>query len=149
MGWSRDRKVLAALAGVYVLALLVLVSGPWGWELNRLTVRLYVAFRYDWPIAPDWASPSDYGFLLNILLFMPLGALAVLLSRRSWWLVTLAAALGSSAIEVVQWLFLVRDGDVNDVVANTLGALLGTVAVTLPGRLRSRRAGRPGSPRPR
>lgn len=143
MGWLRDRRVQAALVAGYAVALVVIVTGPWGWALNRLTVALYVQFRYDWPIAPDWAGPGDYGFGLNILLFVPMGALAVLTTRWPWWVVTIAAALASAAIEVVQSLFLTRMGDVNDVVANTLGALVGAVAVSALRRLGWRRAGRP------
>ena len=149
MSGSGERRVVVALAVAYVLALGVLVTAPWGWQLNRLTVRLYVLFRYDWPIAPDWASPHHYGFILNIALFVPLGVIAVLLTRWSWWRVVLAAAAVSTAIEVAQWLFLDRVGDRADVLANTLGALLGAGAVSLLARLRSRRAGRPGRRRPR
>ncbi|WP_210649308.1 VanZ family protein [Nocardioides sp. SYSU D00065] len=149
MSGSGERRILVALATAYVLALGVLVTAPWGWQLNRLTVRLYVLFRYDWPIAPDWASPDHYGFALNVVLFVPLGVIAALLTRWSWWRVVLAAALASTAIEVVQWLFLDRVGDEADVAANTLGAALGAGAVSLLARLRSRRAGRPGRRRPR
>jgi len=149
VGWLRGRRVQAALLGAYLVALLVIVIGPWGWALNRLTVALYVQFRYDWPIAPAWAGPEHYGYLLNILLFVPMGALAVGITRRPWWLVTLAAALASSAIEVAQSLFLARLGDVHDVVTNTLGALIGAVAVSVLRRPGWRRAGRPAPPRRR
>lgn len=143
MGWLRDRRVVVAVASVYLAGLVVLVAGPWGWALNRLTVRFYVFFRYDWPVAPDWAGPEHYGVLLNVLLFVPVGALAVLLLHRPWWWVTVVAASGSAAIEVVQALFLARVGDPRDVVANTLGAAIGALVVSTLVRLRSRRAGRP------
>ena len=149
MGWLRDRRVRAALLVAYLVALVAIVIGPWGWALNRLTVALYVQFRYDWPVAPAWARPEHYGYLLNILLFVPMGALAVVITRRPWWLVTLAAALASSAIEIVQSLYLTRFGDPNDVVANTLGALIGAVAVSVLRRPGWRRAGRPAPPRRR
>jgi len=149
VGWWGDRGVRVALAASYALALAVLVLGPWGWALNRLTVALYVQFRYDWPIAPDWAAPEDYGVLLNVLLFVPLGALAALLIGRPWWWVTAAAALASGLVELAQWQWLAREGSWTDVVANTLGALVGAVAVSLLARRGSRRAGRSGSPRPR
>jgi glycopeptide antibiotics resistance protein len=149
VAWLRDRRVQAALVVAYVVALVVIVTGPWGWALNRLTVALYVQFRYDWPVAPDWAGPEHYGFGLNILLFVPMGALAVLTTRWSWWTVTIAAALASTGIEVVQSLFLTRFGDVKDIVANPLGALVGAVAVSALRRLGWRRAGRPAPPRRR
>ena len=59
MGWMRDRRVLAALATGYAVALVVLVGGPWGWALNRLTVACYVQLRHDWPIAPDTPTIVD------------------------------------------------------------------------------------------
>ena len=120
---------MVALAA-YVLGLVVLLAGPWGWVLNRLTVRLYVFFRYDWPIAPDAALPEHYGVLLNVLLFVPLAALGVLVVARPWWWVVLLAAAGSALAEVVQGLWLAREGDWRDVVANTAGALLGAVAAS-------------------
>jgi glycopeptide antibiotics resistance protein len=147
VGWVRDRRVVAALAVAYVVALAVLVTAPWGWQLNRLTVDLYVLFHYDWPIAPDWVTPGYYGALLNLLMFVPLGALAVLLTGRAWWLVTIAAAAASGLIELSQRAWLARVGDWHDVVANTLGALLGAVVVSLLARAGSRRACRPASPR--
>ncbi len=149
MGWLGDRRVRVALVASYAVALAVLVLGPWGWALNRLTVSLYVQFRYDWPIAPDWVAPEDYGVLLNVLLFVPLGALVVLLTGRPWWWVSAAAALVSGLVELAQWQWLARVSSWTDVLANAVGALVGAVAVSLLARPGSRRAGRSGSPRPR
>ena len=143
-----DRRFLAALVTAYVVGLAVVVTSPWGWELNRLTVRLYVFFRVDWPIAPESIGPEHYGVLLNVLLFMPLGVLLAAATGRPWWWVGLAALAGSALAELVQWGWLARDGSWSDVVANTLGGLVGAVAVSLLGRPRSRRAGRRGRRRP-
>jgi glycopeptide antibiotics resistance protein len=139
----RDRRVLAALAVAYGVALAVLVGGPWGWALNRLTVWFYVQFRYRWPIAPDWALPEHYGVLLNVLLFVPVGVLLVAALRLPWWAATALAACGSAGIELVQGLFLAREASLTDVVANTVGALLGAVAVSLLRRRHRRRSRRP------
>ena len=146
----RDHRMLVVTSVAYAVGLGVLVAGPWGEDLNDLTVRCYTFFRYDWPIGPLWVVPAHYGVLLNVLLFVPVGALLVALLRWPWVAAVLAAGLCSAAIEVVQaqWL-LERIGSVDDVVANTFGAALGALAVTLRRRHRSRRAGRPASPRPR
>lgn len=122
--------MLLALALGYVVALAVLVGGPWGWALNRFTVACYVQLRYDWPIAPDWVLPEHYGVLLNVVLFVPLGAFVVLLARRPWWLATAVAAAGSVGIEAAQWLWLDRHGTWIDVAANTLGAAIGALALS-------------------
>lgn len=138
--------MLAVMAG-YAVGLALLVFGPWGRELNRVTVRLYVVFRYDWPIAPAWVAPEHYGVILNVLLFVPLGITVALLTRWSWWEVTLLAAAGSGAIEGVQALWLAREASWADVAANTAGGFVGAVAVSLLARPGWRRAGRPSTPR--
>lgn len=143
MGGLVDRRYVVALLAVYLTGVVVLVTRPWGWELNRLTVRLYVLFRYEWPIAPLWVLPEHYGVLLNVLLFVPFGVLLALATRRAWWWVTLVALAASSAIELVQWRWLERDGSWTDVAANTLGALVGAVVVSLARRGRARPAPRP------
>lgn len=149
MGWLRDRRFVVALGTGYVLALAALVVLPWGWELNRLTVRLYVLFRYEWPIAPDWVGPDHYGILLNVVLFVPVGILLLPLTGRPWWWAVAAAVVASSLIELGQWRWLDRMGSWSDVVANTVGALAGAVGVTLLARAGSPPAGRAGPRRRR
>ena len=141
--------MLVVASVVYAAGLGVLVAGPWGRDLNDLTVRCYTFFRYDWPIAPLWVVPEHYGVLLNVLLFVPVGALLAALLGGRWWAAVLVAGLCSAAIEAVQSRWLERIGSVDDLVANTLGTALGALALTLRRRRRSRRAGRPASPRPR
>jgi glycopeptide antibiotics resistance protein len=127
--------VLLAGAAAY----LVLLLGPWGRALNRLTVRFYVFFRYHLPIAPDWALPEHYGWLLNVVLFVPVGVALCLLVRRPWWQTTLVATAASALVELAQATLVERVGSVSDVVANGLGALLGALAITGVRRLRARR----------
>ncbi len=149
MGWVRDRRLVTALGVAYVAGLAVVVASPWGWELNRLTVRLYVFFRHDWPVAPRWVVPEHYGVLLNVLLFLPVGALLVAGAGRRWWWATAASFATSVVIELVQWRWLEREGDWTDVVANTLGGLVGAWAVSRwsPGLpRRARRSGRARRP---
>lgn len=72
-------------------------------------------------------------FLLNILMFVPFGVLLPLATRlRTVRSVTAAAAAASLSIEIAQLAsqLLLNSGrvpDVNDVIANTLGALVGLV----------------------
>ena len=145
----RDHRALLVVAGVYLVGVVVLLAGPWGWELNRITVACYTFFRRDVPIAPAWLTPEHYGMLLNVLLFVPAGALLVALTPCRWWAATALAAVASGAVELAQARWLERIGEGSDVVANTLGAAIGAVAVTLLSRRRSPRAGPPGSRRPR
>ncbi|WP_062465210.1 VanZ family protein [Demequina soli] len=70
----------------------------------------------------------------NILLFVPLGTVAALMTRRGFVLrVLTGTALGfalSAAIESTQHL-LGRVADVDDVILNTLGAFVGAFAAAL------------------
>ena len=74
-----------------------------------------------------------------MVLFVPLGALFVLLTARPWWVATAVAATGSLVIEAVQWLWLDRQGTWSDVAANTLGAAIGALGVGLAVSLLARR----------
>lgn len=63
--------------------------------------------------------------LSNILMFIPLGLLPTLLWRRwRWWKAFLFGALTSVSIETVQF-FIGRSTDIDDVILNTGGTLLG------------------------
>lgn len=76
-------------------------------------------------------------FLLagNIVMFMPIGFFPRLLWRRwGWWKSVLAGFGVSVTIELAQ-LFTERSTDIDDVILNTLGALLGWLLVWLLERL--------------
>lgn len=133
----------AALAA-YVVVLAFLALAPIGWQLNRLTVRLYVFFKYDVPIAP-WALPEQYGDLLNALLFVPAGALLAC-TRLRWWGAAIVCVTVSGSVELLQ-LAVGRDATIRDVVANGVGGLIGALASELAQRARRarRRGGGPGT----
>jgi VanZ family protein len=124
----RSRALQVALL-IGAVALAALLLGPWGRQLHRLTVWLYVFFRSDVPIAPDGALPEHYGALLNVLLFVPVGVALALLTRWSWWRIALIATLGSAIVEAAQATIVERDSSAVDVVTNGVGALLGAAAV--------------------
>jgi glycopeptide antibiotics resistance protein len=123
---TRQRLRLVAVV-TYVVVLLLLVMTPISRVLNRLTVRLYVVGAYD--LHQRWLLPEDVGYLLTVLLFVPFGAMVVLIARWPWWEAALVATAASAAIEVVQYLpVLDREATFADVVCNGLGALLGALA---------------------
>ena len=83
---------------------------------------------------PDWLVGSDQvEFGLNVVLFVPLTALAALLwSRIPTWGWILAGFATSSTLEWLQLTFLSgRSSTSRDIIANTLGAVLGAAAVAL------------------
>lgn len=71
-------------------------------------------------------SPWRFLMLLgNTLLFAPLGFFPALLGRRPrWWKALLTGFCASFFIEFVQF-FIGRSSDIDDVILNTLGALIG------------------------
>jgi len=100
----------------------------------------------------DWADrhgvPLTFGFveaLGNVLMFIPFGALLVMVwrPRRWWWAVGVGCAT-SCAIELTQLVLLPhRVADLRDVVTNTTGTAVGVgmALLVVVGR-RSRRSGR-------
>ena len=78
----------------------------------------------------------DFG--LNMLVFAPIGILLAL-RGATWWVPLLAGLGGSLAIEATQFILATgRIADVNDLVSNTVGCLLG-FAATVAIRAASRR----------
>lgn len=110
----------------YAVALLLLTLGPLGWWLNRLTVRIYVVVRYDLGLTWLPLEPEHVGFVLNVLLFVPVGALLTLALRGRWRAAAGVAVALSAGIEVIQLLpALDRTAEWLDVVANGVGGLIG------------------------
>lgn len=74
--------------------------------------------------------------LMNVLLFFPAGLFAGALLPRQRLLpilgIALAAALLSAGIEVLQFRFALGFAETDDVIHNTLGALLGAAAGSFP-----------------
>jgi VanZ like family len=80
------------------------------------------------------------GFVLNVALFVPGSFAAAMLWRRvRWWQWVLIGLLVTAGIETLQGLFLRgRDAQLHDLVANTLGAALGSGAAFVLRRARDR-----------
>ena len=96
-------------------------------SINKLFVVLY---RNGVPL---WFGYNKLEFTANILMFIPLGFLvALLLPTRIWWLALFMCPAMSVAIELTQALALsARFATVVDVVANSLGALVGILIAVM------------------
>lgn len=81
--------------------------------------------------APGWLSPAAVEFGLNVLFFVPLGLLGpVFRPRWRWFGWALLGLVSASVIELTQMMVLsARTPAVGDVLANTLGVLVGYVIV--------------------
>jgi hypothetical protein len=117
-GTSRSRH--PAIVGAIALAILAVTLLPYrNGALSPFSFCFTCDFR--------WLADA----VLNIGLFLPLG-MALARRGRSWWIATLAGAVFSTAIELLQMVVPGRDPSLRDIVANTLGAALGAVLVYRP-----------------
>jgi glycopeptide antibiotics resistance protein len=123
-------RFIAALTAMYVVVVLVVTLWP-------TTVDQGMAPYIDRLLAKLWSKgvPTfvDYGFIefsANVVFFVPVGfLLALLLPSRLQWFAILGGAALSACVETAQGLFLPgRVSSVADVVANTIGAVLGCLA---------------------
>lgn len=126
------RRRLLLLTGAYVLALALI--GFWRTPVDqkvpttRLRPVVWMADLFNLTAAQSY-DVVELG--ANIVLFVPLGAL-VLLWRRDWsWLhATLIAFATTALIETAQQVLRPeRFAAVSDIVANTLGGLIGGLLV--------------------
>lgn len=82
------------------------------------TIFRYLSGEPSWRIAVD-------NLLGNVLLFVPLGIFLPSLWRTITWKGVLTVALGFSAALEISQLFVIGTPDIDDVILNSLGAVLG------------------------
>jgi glycopeptide antibiotics resistance protein len=150
---TRRSIPFAVLAAVYLGVVTVLTLGPTPWRTRPTQSDYDVLSPSTWLDPDTWVRVGSPEFIANILLFVPLGLLLRLAVPRASWVVPAVLGVGlSGAIEVLQ-MGTARVSDPRDILANTVGALLGVVlaaAILAVGR-RSRgaveRRGQPSDPR--
>lgn len=130
------RVLLYAVFGFYLLLLLLVLfrARHETRSLNLVPFRGIVSYL----MGKDLISGADSASLLrafaldnlagNIVLFIPLGVYAALFnSDKSIWKNTLWILAASVAAELVQFTFKLGIGDIDDVILNTLGGLIGVL----------------------
>jgi glycopeptide antibiotics resistance protein len=116
---------LATLAYLAVVGWLTLT--PQSSALNN-TLLWHLSEFFERFESTAWITFSTLEFVANVALFVPLGLFFVLLlGRRQWWLAIVAGLLLTAGIEFVQQFIDGRVSDPRDLVANGLGAILGTL----------------------
>jgi glycopeptide antibiotics resistance protein len=105
------------------------------------TIRVYL----DNPDSAFWVAQ----WIGNLLLLLPLGLFGpiALPWLNRWWRVALAAVIFSTAIELAQLFIPDRSADVDDVMLNAIGALLGYLLLWILGLFVRLRPGARPSPR--
>ncbi len=90
-----------------------------------------------------WITYQRLEFLANVGMFIPVGMFFLLLfGRRMWFVAVFAGVALTASIEFVQIFLPDRVSDVSDIIANSLGTLIGvlfTLVVTTGTALRLRR----------
>lgn len=125
------RRGLAVSALFYTGALTLIVFWPSPVDTGSAgMIRTTLAALHSLGI-PERVDYSVVEWTANVGLFVPFGLFcAALLTRRFVWLAAVAGLAASCSIETVQHLLLpARYASVHDVLANSLGAALGAVAV--------------------
>ena len=80
----------------------------------------------------------ELSFILNIVLFVPIGFLVSVISPslRKWNRVAMLTLQMSLIIEISQIFTLARATDINDLIANTLGGIVGYLSYVLLSRMK-------------
>jgi glycopeptide antibiotics resistance protein len=132
-------RLLLAVTGLYLLAVAWITLNPFPGDpkRNAFLEGLLASFAATPLLA--WIDYDVVEFTANIALFVPMGVLLALLfgHGRRWLAVSLGIA-ASLVIEFVQLFEPARVSDARDIVANSLGTIIGVAVVVIAGGRRSR-----------
>lgn len=117
------KKKSVILFGIYCLVIL------WGTIFSRspradgpiVKLEFFWAYR-DWIAGVKYAKGEAIQNIKNVLAFVPFGVLAPF---KKWNVVLIAVLAFSGGIELNQYLFALGWCEVDDVICNTLGAMIG------------------------
>ena len=117
----RSRVTASVVLTVYLLAGAVVVF--WPTTVGESTAASLAVWLHRDP----QVTLTTVEWLANVALFVPIGICLRLIVGR-WWLASAVALAFSTAIELIQWIALPgRVASISDILANTAGAVLGSV----------------------
>lgn len=120
-----------ALYAAFLLKLLLLSRAP-GSERSVNLIPFASIADYAFSHSPGAGQAAFANVVGNILVFIPLGVYASWLRHRApAWLAMLAVASVSVAVETIQGVFAVGASDIDDVILNFVGGLIGMLAFWL------------------
>jgi glycopeptide antibiotics resistance protein len=123
--------VVFALYAAFLLKLLLLSRAP-GSERSINLVPFATIADYASSHSSGTGRTAFANVLGNILVFIPLGAYASWLRHRaSAWATMLTVAAVSVAVEIIQGVFALGASDIDDVILNCVGGLIGVLAFRL------------------
>ncbi len=139
-GWVLFLAYLALL--VYFLFFAESFGRDWGQRELAYNLELFKEIKRFYIYREQLGMKA---FLLNVVgnvaAFGPFGFFLPIISRRSkkWWMTVLLSAGFSLCIEITQLVFRVGSFDVDDILLNTLGGLLGYLSYRIVQHIRIRR----------
>jgi glycopeptide antibiotics resistance protein len=87
-----------------------------------------------------WLTYDRVEFLANVAMFVPIGIFFVLLfGRRLWFVSVISGVMLTVAIEVAQRFIPGRVSDARDLVANSLGTVVGVLVALVLTQAKARR----------
>jgi hypothetical protein len=125
---GRRPRLLRMLLAAYIVGTALI--GFWPRPVDGgIDPRLNVILAWLQQHGLTFITYNHVEFAANIGFFIPLGFLfAALLPKRRWWLAVIICLAASSCIEIGQGLFLpYRFASFGDVLANTIGGVVGVV----------------------
>jgi len=131
----RDWPVLALTA--YLAAVTEIIALRFGHPSETRVTRLFPPFATTSFMFSEGAWPFLYHTLGNLSWFVPLGLLLPVVRPKTTVLhALLTGAALSVLLEALQWLLKTGTTDVDDVILNALGALLGWALYRIVSRIR-------------
>ena len=138
-GWSTINLLLFLGSWIFILFATLLTRAPGGYEVVLTPFAALAAARQ---------QPELYReMLMNVFLFFPLGLTLSNALPRRWnhWLrlgvTTLVGCLLSAGIEYAQYRFSLGMAETDDVLCNTLGALLGAASLLIAHAIENHKKG--------
>jgi glycopeptide antibiotics resistance protein len=123
---ARRTATIALIANTALL--LILTIGPIPQTLVGSEAELGVLSWGSWLEASTWRSGRRFEFVANVLVFVPWGVLALIaVGARRWGFAVVGGVVLTLAIEITQ-IPLPRISDPRDLVANTVGTVIGIIA---------------------
>lgn len=115
---SKKRKIVIIFMLIYLSAMMSVVGIP---GIKYLLIDMNFNFI---PLKDIFSSPM--GYILNTILFIPLGIFLPILYKkyRNFKKVAISGFLTSLFIEIMQ-IFSYRATDIDDLITNTLGTIIG------------------------
>ncbi len=147
--YKNDRKfpwlkasLLLILAGWATALLYVTVLRVTSYGYSSVNLHLFRAWHEAWN---HYAFKNWMNVLLNVAMFVPLGILLpIVLKRfRKWYLMLTVSIAATFAIEIIQYFSGRGIFDVDDLAANTLGAMIGFCIIMIYFSFREKKGTKP------